>query len=192
MKKVILLLLSSLLLAGCRSETEPVPETVPATETEVPAVTETQTATESPVLEFTTPYYENVLLGNPWEDYTSLEEAEDACGLDFPLEEVVAGSYRAESCRVMNRELLEVTYRDDSFEVTVRMQAGEGQDLSGVYEEFENITTYEMETHTIINKKIKDGGILQLISMDGYSYSFYAPNHYWGDSNADFLAFLNQ
>ena len=65
------------------------------------------------------------------------------------------------------------------------------QDISGVYEEFENITTFETDTHTITNKKIKDGGILQLISKDGCSYSFYAPNHYWGDSNADFLAFLN-
>ena len=188
MKQTMLILMVCLLLAGCGAEAEPVPETVPATE----ALTETQSVTESPLLEFTTPYYENVLLGNPWMDYPTLEEAEAACGLDFPLEDVVAGSYQAESYRVLNGELLEVTYRDDSFEVTVRMQAGEDQDISGVYGEFENITTYETDTHTIINKKITDGGILQLISRDGYSYSFYAPNHYWGDSNADFLAFLNQ
>lgn len=166
MKTVLSLLLACLLLAGCGSTAQP-PET---------------TTDTAPILQ----------LANPWKDYPSLEEAEAACGLDFPLEDVVAGSYQAETYRVMNGQLLEVTYRDDSFEVTVRMQAGEGQDLSGVYEEFEKITTYEMDTHTIINKKIKDGGILQLISKDGYSYSFYAPNHYWGDSNADFLAFLNE
>ena len=166
MKKTMLMLMLCLLLAGCSSTVQP-PET---------------TAETAPVLQ----------LGNPWTDYNSLEEAEAACGLDFPLEDVVADSYQAESYRVLNGELLEVTYRDDSFEVTVRMQAGEDQDISGVYEEFENITTYETDTHTIINKKIKDGGILQLISKDGCSYSFYAPNHYWGDSNADFLAFLNK
>lgn len=166
MKTVLSLLLACLLLAGCGSTAQP-PET---------------TTDTAPILQ----------LANPWKDYPSLEEAEAACGLDFPLEDVVAGSYQAETYRVMNGQLLEVTYRDDSFEVTVRMQAGEGQDLSGVYEEFENITTFEMDTHTIINKKIKDGGLVQLISKDDYSYSFYAPNHYWGDSNADFLAFLNE
>ena len=166
MKKTMLILMICLLLAGCGSTAQP-PETAAET---------------APSLQ----------LANPWTDYASLEEAEAACGLDFPLEDVVVGSYQAESYRVLNGELLEVTYRDDSFEVTVRMQAGEDQDISGVYGEFENITTYETDTHTIINKKIKDGGILQLISKDGYSYSFYAPNHYWGDSNADFLAFLNQ
>ena len=165
MKKAILILLC-LLLAGCAS-TEQSPET---------------TAETAPILQ----------LANPWKDYPILEEAEAACGLDFPLEDVVADSYKAESYRVMNGELLEVTYRDYSFEVTVRMKAGEDDDISGVYEEFENITTFETDKHTIINKKIKDGGILQLISKDGYSYSFYAPNHYWGDSNAAFLAFLNQ
>lgn len=166
MKKTMLILMVCLLLAGC-SSTSQHPET---------------TAETAPILQ----------LGNPWKDYPSLEEAEATCGLDFPLEDVVADSYKAESYRVLNGQLMEVTYRDDTFEVTVRMQVGEELDISGVYEEFENITTFETDTHTITNKKIKDGGILQLISKDGCSYSFYAPNHYWGDSNADFLAFLNQ
>ena len=166
MKKAMLILMVCLLLTGCGSTTKS-PE---------------PTADTAPIQQ----------LGNPWKDYTSLEEAEAACGLDFPLENIVANSYKAESYRVLNEELLEVTYRDDTFEVTVRMQPGEGQDISGVYAEFENISTFERETHTITNKIIKDGGMVQLISKDGCSYSFYAPNHYWGDSNADFLAFLNQ
>jgi len=166
MKQTILILMVCLLLAGCSSTMQP-PET---------------TSETAPVLQ----------LANPWKDYPTLEEAEAACGLDFPLEDVVADSYQAESYRVLNGELLEVTYRDDSFEVTVRMKAGEDDDISGVYAEYKEIHTYEEESYTIIHKYIQDGGILQLISKDGYSYSFYAPNHYWGDSNADFLAFLNQ
>ncbi len=166
MKKTMLILMVCLLLAGCGSTTKS-PENSEET---------------APVLQ----------MGNPWKDYASLEEAEAACRLDFPLEDVVADSYHAESYRVLNGELLEVTYRDATLEVTVRMQTGEGQDLSGVYAEFETISTYETENHTLTNKKIKDGGMVQLISKDGYSYSFYAPNHYWGDSNADFLAFLNE
>ena len=166
MKKTMLIFMVCLLLAGCGSTAQS-PETTEET---------------APVLQ----------MGNPWKDYASLEEAEAACGLDFPLEDVVANSYQAESYRVLNGELLEVTYRDATLEVTVRMQAGEGQDISGVYAEFENISTFETETYTITNKIIKDGGMVQLISKGGYSYSFYAPNHYWGDSNADFLAFLNK
>lgn len=166
MKKAMLILTVCLLLTGCGSTNKSLEPT----------------ADPTPIQQ----------LGNPWKDYASLEEAEAACGLDFPLENVVANSYKAESYRVLNGELLEVTYRDDTLEVTVRMQPGEGQDISGVYAEFENISTFEMETHTITNKKIKDGGMVQLISKNGCSYSFYAPNHYWGDSNADFLAFLNQ
>ena len=166
MKQTLLLLMLCLLLAGCSSTVQP-PET---------------TAETAPVLQ----------LANPWKDYPTLEEAEAACGLDFPLEDVVADSYKAESYRVMNGELLEVTYRDDTFEVTVRMQEGEDQDISGIYAQYKEIHTYEEESYNLTLKYIQDGGILQLISKDGYSYSFYAPNHYWGDSNADFLAFLNK
>ena len=135
---------------------------------------------------------QNMMIGNPWKDYASLAEAEAACGLAFPLEETVAGNCIAETFRVLNGELLEVRYRDDAFEVTVRMQAGEGQDLSGVYAEFENTVTFEEKTYTITHKNIENGGLLTLISKDGFSYSFYAPNRYWGDSAADFLAFLNE
>ncbi len=167
MRKKMILMLVCLMLAGCSNVASPAETTVPETEA-------------------------YVQIANPWKDYASLAEAEAACGLNFPLEDVVADSYQAETYRVMNGELMEVTYRDDIFEVTVRMQAGEDLDISGIYAEYKDILTFEEETYTVILKYIKDGGILQLISKDGYSYSFYAPNHYWGDSNADFLAFLNE
>ena len=159
-----LIILLCLLLAGCSNETTPV-ETATST-TEVSAQ-----------------------LANPWKDYSSLSEAEAACNLTFPMPEVIADSYIAESFRVMNGELLEVRYRDGDFSVTVRIQAGEGQDISGVYSESENEQTYEIDGAVICEKNI-DGGILQLISKDGYSYSLYAPNHYWGDSNMEFLEYL--
>ena len=100
MRKILLLTLLCMLMAGCHSKPQP---------TDPPA-----TATE------------NLMIGNPWKDYAALSEAEAACGLDFPLEETVAGSYKAETFRVLNGELLEVSYRDDRFPVTVRMQSGEG------------------------------------------------------------------
>jgi hypothetical protein len=138
----------------------------------------------------TTPTAEvSTQLANPWKDYVSLEEAEAASGLDFPMPETIADSYVAESFRVMNSQLLEVRYRDGDFPVTVRMQTGEGQDLSGVYGEFENPHTFEVNGATIKVMSI-DAGVLQLISKDGYSYSLHAPNDYWGDSNIEFLQYI--
>ena len=167
MRNTMILMLLILLLTGCGTQPAPV-ETSPPTE---------ETALQ---------------IANPWVNYDTLAEAEAASGLTFPLQETVAGSYIAESFRVMNGQLLEVVYRDDDFEVTVRMEAGEGQDLSGVYETFEKEVTFEEETYTITHKYTVNGGVLQLISKNGYSYSFYAPILYWGDSAADFLAFLNE
>ena len=164
MRKMIILILVCLMMTGC-------------SEKAVPA--ETTAATTEPVLQ----------IGNPWIDYVTLVEAEAACGLDFPMPETIADSYVAESFRVMNGQLLELKYLDDTFEVIVRMQAGEGQDLSGVYGEFENIQTVEVDGATITSMII-DGGVVQLIAKDGYSYSLYAPNHYWGDSNVEFLQYI--
>ncbi len=167
MKKMMILILICLLMAGCNTEPTPAETTVPTTDAAMQ-------------------------LGNPWKSYDSLTEAESASGLVFPLPETVANSYMAESWRVMNEQLLEVVYRDKNdpqFEVTVRMQAGEEQDLSGVYGDFENVQTVEVDEATVTVKSI-DGGVLQLISKDGYSYSLYAPNHYWGDSNIEFLQYI--
>ena len=162
MKYRIIPLLLCLLLAGC------------STKSEAFSAHSTDTFTQ---------------IANPWKDYASLAEAEAACGLTFPIPETVAGSYVAEVFRVMNGELLEVRYRDGDFSVTVRMQAGEGQDLSGVYGVSENEQSYETDGAVIIEKYI-NGCVLHLISKEGYSYSLYAPNQYWGDSNREFLQYL--
>ena len=162
MKLKIIPVLLCLLLVGCG--TAPVEYSRPSTE----AITQ---------------------LANPWKDYSSLAEAEVACGLTFPMTEIIAASYVAESFRVMNGKLLEVKYRDGEFSVTVRMQAGEGQNLSGIYGELENVQTFEVNGATITGMNI-DGGVLHLISKDGYSYSLYAPNHYRDNSNNEFLQYL--
>lgn len=163
MKKFPVILMVCLLLAGCSSNAQP------TAETDTPQT--------------------NLTIANPWKDYHSLKEAEAASGLNFPLPEVIADSYIPISFRVMNEELLEVIYIDGEFKVTVRMKAGEDQDISGIYGEFEDVRTVEAGGATITDKYI-EGGILQLISKDGYSYSLYAPNHYWGDSNAEFLQYI--
>ena len=167
MRKTMILILLCLILAGCGKQTAPTETSAPAEETAL-------------------------RIANPWVSYDTLAEAESASELTFPLRETVAGSYIAESFRVMNGQLLEVVYRDDEFEVTVRMEAGEGKDLSGVYETFEKTETCEEEAYTITHKYTANGEVVQLISKDGFSYSLYAPIYYRGDSAAEFLAFLNE
>ena len=145
MKKAILILLC-LLLAGCASTEQP-PET---------------TAETAPILQ----------LANPWKDYPSLEEAEAACGLDFPLEDVVADSYKAESYRVMNGSLLEVTYINGDTEITVRMQAGENLDISGVYANFTKTETFDQRGASV-TKMLAADCCVYLIHKNSYSFSIY-------------------
>ena len=160
MKKILVMLMCCLLICGCSAS---------------PAETSAPT--------------KNLQIANPWKNYSSLQEAEAASRLTFPMPEVIADSYTAESFRVMNGQLLEVTYRDSESEVIIRMQAGEGQDLSGVYGESESVRIFEVNGAAITSMYI-NGGTVQLISKDGYSYSLYAPNQYWEDSNVDFLQYI--
>ena len=161
---VILALLCIVSLSGCGKEAE---STAPTTEA----------ATES-----------MLQIGNPWVSYDTLQEAEAAVGFDFPLEETVEDSYVAEEFRVCNGELLEVVYRDEMFEVTVRMKVGEHEDISGVYGEFDTVEPFELGDATGV-VKYKDGAFLKLLIFNGYSYSFYAPNGSWGDSAISFSHF---
>ncbi len=49
-------------------------------------------------------------LANPWTDWESLAEAEATVGFSFGLPETISSSYKAESFRTLNDELIEVTY----------------------------------------------------------------------------------
>lgn len=157
-----LVLLCAALLSACDSDPAPAETTIPT---------------------------QQMQIANPWKAYASIAEAEAATGLTFPLPDVVAGSYTAESFRVLNDSLMEIIYLDNTFEIIVRMQAGEDLDLSGIYETFKSTETIEINGATV-TVKTTEKGCLHLISKDGYSYSLYAPNHYWGDSNADFLSYI--
>ena len=128
-------------------------------------------------------------IGNPWSDWDSIEEAESAIGFFFGLPEVIADSYRAVSIRTLNGELIEVLYRDEGFEVRVRKQKGEGQDISGDYNKYEICTEKEYNGGSIVHyHNSNNDAVKQLISYNGYSWSLVAPNGYWGDSGCDFVS----
>ena len=112
-------------------------------------------------------------LANPWKSYASMADAEGASGLDFPIPESIADVYAAEVFRVMNGSLMEVTYKDNEIKITVRMQAGAEQDISGVYENFQHTETAEQNGAAITRKQAEDC-LVYLVHKDGYSYSIYA------------------
>ena len=130
-------------------------------------------------------------IGNPWSDWNTIEEAESVIGFSFGLPEVIADSYDAVSIRTLTDKLIEVVYRDDEFEVCVRKQKGEGQDISGDYNEYDTCTEENYNGGTITNyQNSNNNAVKQIISYKGYSWSLVAPNGYWGDSNQDFVSLI--
>ena len=134
-----------------------------------------------------------VEFSNNWDEWDSLEKAEKAVGFEFGLPTVITDSYKADSFRTLNNELIEVVYHDGKYEVAVRKQKGEGQDISGDNNEY-------LEQ----DKEERSGAIIEwfwglsdnntsynpskaLINYNGFSWSLVAPKGYWGDSAEDFL-----
>ena len=109
-------------------------------------------------------------MGNPWKSYDTLVDAENACGLTFPIPGEIAGSYAAETYRVMNNSLLEVRYRCENTEITVRMQAGDDEDISGVYENFTAVETTDRNGASVTRKEAADC-LVYLVCSNGHSFS---------------------
>lgn len=129
-------------------------------------------------------------IANPWTDWNSLAEAENAVGFSFGLPETITDSYKAESFRTMNGELIEVTYRDDDYEVFVRKAKSNsvlGEDISGDFNNYEKVNQRNRFGATTTHYYFENGGAMKtLINYEGYSWSLVAPKGYWGDSFVDF------
>lgn len=130
-------------------------------------------------------------VSNPWLGWASVTEAENAAGFSFGLPETIEGSYVAESYRTMSGEtpIIEVTYADEDWTVVVRKAPGEGQDISGIYDH-NDIQTGERHGGQITYYRqhdSKSSSLKIVISDDGYSWSVYAPNGFWGGSCDGFL-----
>ena len=140
--------------------------------------------------ESTTPTPEpntSVAIGNPWREWASIVDTEDAVGFTFGLPDVIAGNYKAAEFRTMNKELIEVVYLDGEYEVCVRKQVGEGEDISGDYNQYESRTETQQNGAAITTYRNNGGAVKQLISYNGHSWSLVAEKGFWGDSANDFL-----
>ena len=128
-----------------------------------------------------------VAIGNPWSEWSSIEEAETAVGFSFGLPEVIADSYKATEFRTMNNEMIEIVYLDEDLQVCVRKQKGEGQDISGDYNNYEQCEETN-QNGAVVSVYYNSGNnaVKQTVSDRGYSWALVAPNGYWGDSAQDF------
>ena len=128
-------------------------------------------------------------LGNPWKSYDTLADAETACGLTFPIPENVPAGYEVVSFRVMNSSLLEVTYQNGEAEITVRMQAGDDADISGVYENFADTETFD-QNGAVITRKLAESCHVYLIQKSGYTFSICATGIATDDACQEILSHL--
>ena len=133
------------------------------------------------------PISQSVAIGNPWSNWTSIEEAENAVGFSFGLPEVIANNFTASAFRTMNNELLEVIYRDEEYEIRVRKQTGEDQDISGDYNQYDMCTEKTIDGGKITYyHNSGNSAVKQLISYSGYSWSLVALNGYGDNLDWDF------
>jgi hypothetical protein len=128
-------------------------------------------------------------LGNPWKSYDTLVDAEMACNLTFPVPDNVPSDYTAESYRVMTGTLLEVTYKKGETEITVRMKAGNDEDISGVYENFQHTETTEQNGAAITRKEATDC-LVYLIHLNNHSISIYAASMAADDACREILSYI--
>ena len=133
-------------------------------------------------------------MANPWSDFKSLKEAENAAGYELGMPETL-GSYKANVFRTKKEGygigILEVRYYDGDSEINVRKSAGEGVDISGVYG-LDIRTTEQLSGGEEITYCRKDssgtGPVLVTFRNGGYSWSIYAEKGFSGDSCSDFLS----
>ena len=136
---------------------------------------------------------QSVGIANPWSDWSSMEEAEAATGFAFGLPEVIADSFTAAAYRTLNNELIEIIYRDGDSEICVRKKAGEGQDISGDYNQYDTGTEDSFDGGTVIRYcNSGDNAVKQLVSYKGYSWSLVASNGFGDDSDWDFVSTISQ
>ena len=120
---------------------------------------------------------QSAAIGNPWSDWTSMEEAEAAVGFSFGIPEVIADSFTAAAFRTLNDELIEIIYLDGDCEICVRKMAGEDQDISGDYNQYDICTEETIDGGTIVYYyNSGNNAVKQLISYKSYSWSLVAPN----------------
>lgn len=107
---------------------------------------------------------------NPYVEFNSLEEAEKTVGFDISVPDRY-GEYTEPSYAVVEGKILEVQYyHGDDYGMCIRKARG-SEDVSGDFNEFDNITETEVNGNTVAIKGNGDEFSLALWVSGDYSYS---------------------
>lgn len=111
---------------------------------------------------------ENVQIPNPWVDCKTIEDAQALAGFDFQLPELPEG-YTIENIRVIQNEILQVTYTKGEQEICIRKGVGT-DDISGDYNVYDTTVTQEL---TASNATLKgNGGDFSLAIWNDGEYAY--------------------
>lgn len=113
---------------------------------------------------------DDVAIANPWQEVSTIKEAESITNFEFNLPETINDSSMSD-ISVMNDTLISVNYGDD---ITVR-KSSLPEDISGDYNEYEYS---EIKTIEDVDVTIKTNETTCSVTWftNDYSYSFYSEN----------------
>lgn len=116
--------------------------------------------------------------GNPWQEVSSVEEAEALTGFGIALPEAEA-PYTGVVIRVLNREVISVAYlREDSGEIGYELRKEKGaSDPSGDVSEYAETTETRVDGIRVTLRGENGRWSLATWTRDGYSYSVAAEAH---------------
>ena len=108
--------------------------------------------------------------GNPYAEYDTLEEAENTIGFEISVPDSYGG-YTEPYYAVIEGKILEVQYYNgDDRGMVIRKSSG-SEDISGDFNEFDNITETDVNGSTVTIKGSGDEFSLALWVSGDYSYS---------------------
>lgn len=110
--------------------------------------------------------------GNPWQEVSSIEEAEALTGFGLVLPAPKA-PYTAEVIRVLNREVISVAYmREEGGEIGYELRKEKGEtDPSGDFNEYAETTEKRVDGINVTLRGENGRWSLATWTRDGYSYS---------------------
>lgn len=110
---------------------------------------------------------------NPWEDCSSLEEAQQLAGFSIQVPDSIDG-YPARSIQVMDTSIIQVLYEaENDQQILIRKGTG-SDDISGDYNTYSETEQITINEHDVTLRR-NDGKIMVAIWSDGsYSYAIDA------------------
>lgn len=108
--------------------------------------------------------------GNPYAEYDTLEEAENTIGFEISVPDSYGG-YTEPYYAVIEGKILEVQYYNGDDRGMIISKSRGSEDISGDFNEFDNITETEVNGNTVTIKGNGDEFSLALWVSGDYSYS---------------------